>query len=291
MSSLNFEALLNASPPTRPLPALEPFKTRDGSVLAYRHYPSESNTALVLIHGSGTDSKYLATLAHDVAEAGAATVYTPDVRGHGPSPTRRGDIDYIEQLEDDLADLIEHIKATGITRIILGGHSSGGGLATRFAGGKHGTLAAAYVLLAPYLGHNAPTVRNNSGGWALPNIPKIIALSILNQLGITRFGGAPVLRFNLPPEYRDGSETLAYSYRLMTGFSPSDFRKELRSIEVPLLVVTGAEDEALFADRFEPTLRPLIPHADIVTLDGVSHLGLVLDTDGIAAVREWLQRI
>ncbi|WP_168016870.1 alpha/beta fold hydrolase [Halomonas salinarum] len=117
----------------------------------------------------------------------------------------RGDINSIDQLEDDLADLILHVKETNddVIRVVLGGHSSGGGLAVRFAGVTHRDLAAAFVLLAPYLGHNAPTVRDDSNGWADPNLFKIIPISLLNELGITAFNGAQVLQFDLPTEYRD----------------------------------------------------------------------------------------
>ncbi|MGP9652861.1 alpha/beta fold hydrolase [Halomonas sp. AOP35-4E-18] len=290
-NGLDFEALVSEQGAVSQLPSLQRFEARDGTALAYRHYPSESPTALVLLHGSGTDSQYLVTFAQALAEAGAAAVYTPDVRGHRPSPQRRGDIDYIGQLEDDLADFIEHIKAenSAITSIVVGGHSSGGGLAIRFAGGEYGHLAAAYLLLAPYLGHDAPTVRNNSGGWAEPSVAKIIALSLLNRLGVKGLNGVTVLRFNLPPEYRDGSETLAYSYRLMTGFNPANYRDDLHSIKVPSLFLTGAEDEALFADRFESTIRPHIPDAEVVTVPGTSHLGLLVNEEGIEIVRQWLQ--
>lgn len=289
--SLNFSALTPALRSTAILPSLEPFEARDGTRLWYRHYQSESDTALILLHGSAADSRYLASLARNLAESGVASVYTPDVRGHGPSPERRGDIDYIEQLEDDLADLIRHIRATrdGLANVVVGGHSSGGGLALRFAGGKHGSLAAAYLLLAPYLGHDAPTVRENSGGWADPSLVRIIPITILNKLGITRFNDTHVLSFNLPPEQRDGSETLSYSYRLMTGFSPSDFRTDLAAVKVPLLLVVGSEDEAFLASEFEPTVRPLVPDADITRVEGASHLGLVVDEKAIQKVRNWLQ--
>ena len=45
-----------------------------------------------------------------LSEEGIAHIITPDLRGHGFSPERRGDIDYIGQLEDDLADLISELK-------------------------------------------------------------------------------------------------------------------------------------------------------------------------------------
>lgn len=290
---LDFEALLPKLQLVSEIPPLEPFEARDGTPLWYRHYSSDSDRALILLHGSATDSKYLSSFARAIAESGAAAVYTPDIRGHGPSPARRGDIDYIGQLEDDLVDLIAHVRAAdeGLEQVVIGGHSSGGGLAVRFAGEAHSDLAAAYLLLAPYLGHDAPTVRDNSGGWADPNLFKIIPISILNGLGVTLFNDANVLQFDMPPAYRDGSETLAYSYRLMTGFSPSDYRAGLGRVKAPLLLVAGSEDEALVAAEFEPTVRPLVPSADIRLVEGVSHLGLVLDEEAIAVVRKWLQTL
>lgn len=292
-NGLDVEALVNAQDAANQLPARQLFEARDGTTLSYRHYPSESDTALFLVHGSGTDSRYLATFARELAASGAAAVYTPDIRGHGPSPVRRGDIDYIDQLEDDLADLIAHIKVTNpdLTRSVIGGHSSGGGLAIRFAGSEHGHLADGYLLLAPYLGHDAPTVRDDSGGWANANVVKIIALSILNELGVTRFNRLPVLHFNLPPEYRDGSETLAYSYRLMKGFAPTNWQNDLGAMSAPVMLLAGAEDEAFFAERFEPTVRPYLPHAEIAMLPDASHLGLVVNAASIERVRQWLQTL
>lgn len=292
-NGLDFKVLVSEQGAESQVPALQRFEARDGTGLAYRHYPSESPTALIVLHGSGADSKYLATFAQALADAGAATVYTPDIRGHGPSPQRRGDIDYINQLEDDLADFIYHIKTENsvVSQVVVGGHSSGGGLAVRFAGGEYGHLASAYLLLAPYLGHDAPTVRNNSGGWAEPSVAKIIALSLLNRLGVTSFNGLTVLRFNLPPEYRNGSETLAYSYRLMTGFNPSNYRDDLRSINVSSLFLIGAEDEAFFADRFESTVQPLTSDAEVAIVPDTSHLGLLVSEEGIEMVRHWLQAL
>ena len=71
----------------------------------------------MLVHGSGSHSRYRFPLARAIAERDAAHVYTPDLRGHGLNPACRGDVDYIEQLEDDLADLVEvlpHVSHMGI---------------------------------------------------------------------------------------------------------------------------------------------------------------------------------
>jgi alpha-beta hydrolase superfamily lysophospholipase len=91
---------------------------------------------MIILHGISEDSKYLSPLAEFVSSNRLANVYTPDLRGYGENPIRRGDVDYIGQIEDDLADLIVWIKShnPGVNRIIMAGHSAGGGtvMARRF---------------------------------------------------------------------------------------------------------------------------------------------------------------
>lgn len=276
-----------------PIPAgqiapLESYAARDGRPLPVRFYPAESDTTLMLAHGSGYHSSYLAPLARKLAEAGAARSYTPDLRGHGSSPERRGDVDYVDQLEDDLADLVAHARQRHPgTRIVVGGHSSGAGLAVRFAGSRHGELADGFLLLAPYLGHDAPTTRENSGGWARPRLPVIIALGVLNGFGVTALNGATAITFEMPEAVRDGTETLAYSYRLNTGYAPRNYRKDLPAIRVPLLGLIGAEDEAFFADRLAPTLMEHTQAKSIV-IEGSGHLDLPQAPGVAEAIVAWL---
>jgi len=270
---------------------LEPYQARDGSVLAFRRYPAESSTHLILIHGSSAHSAYLHAFAKYLSERKVANVYAPDLRGHGPSPRRRGDIDYIGQLEDDLADLISHIKhgASKDVRFIVGGHSSGGGLALRFGGGPHGGLAQGFVLVAPYLGHDAPMVKKNSGGWADASILKIVGLSVLDGLGVKRFNGTPVLRFNLPEKYHNGYETLEYSFRLMKGMHPVSYRASLKTTRAPLLILVGSEDEAFHADGFKAGVLPYKPDAKVSFVKGGSHLGIIMSEHAMLETARWLE--
>ena len=160
------------------LPELKSFTARDGTQLAYRHYSADSEKIVILLHGAGWHSSYFLPLAEFISSEGLAQVYTPDLRGHGLSPKRRGDVDYIGQLEDDLADLIAIIqKDNPKSMLIVGGHSSGGGLAIRFAGSQYGQKACAYMLMSPFLKYNAPTKRLNSGGFAMPYTGRISFIS------------------------------------------------------------------------------------------------------------------
>jgi non-heme chloroperoxidase len=272
------------------LSPLEPFRARDGASLSFRRYAAASNVYAILIHGSSAHSAYLHPFAKYLSGSGVANVYAPDLRGHGPNPQRRGDIDHVGQLEEDIADLIGHISAEAGegARFIVGGHSSGGGLALRFGGSEYGRLASGILLLAPYLGHKAPMVKRNAGGWASPNIPRIVGLSVLNGFGITRYNGAKVLKFNLPEKYHNGYETLEYSFRLMNGMHPSDYRQSLRNTQAPVLILVGTGDEAFHAAEFEAGVLPYKPDARISYVKDGSHLGIIMSEPAMKEAARWI---
>lgn len=268
---------------------LEPYRARDGASLFMRRYAAATDRYLILLHGSSGHGAYLHAFAESLSGSGAANVILPDVRGHGLAPQRRGDIDYIGQLEDDLADLIGQIRqGKPDARVFVGGHSSGGGLALRFGGSRHGAQADGFVLLAPYLGHAAPMVKPGAGGWAKADLRRIAAQMALHWIGITRHGGVPVLRFNLPEQYRNGHETLEYSYRLMRGMHPDDYRAALRATRQPLMIVVGSGDEAFHAQGFKAGVAPYKPDARISFVEGGSHLGIIMSEPAMAEVARWL---
>lgn len=273
------------------------FAARDGARLPFRLYPAVagSEQIIVLVHGSGWHGMQFHAMAKQLAGANAGTVAVPDLRGHGFHPQRRGDIDHAAQFEDDLADLIGHMRTLlpDSGPVVMAGHSSGGGLVVRFAGGGHGGAVDAYVLLAPFLKYNAPTTRPNSGGWAQPATRRIIGLSMLNAIGIMALDHLPVIRFNMPREVLDGpfgsSATTEYSHRLNTGFAPrSDYTADLAAIRVPLLVLAGENDEAFHAGQYEPVIRPHVPGADIRVLPGLTHIGLVTSPVTASALGAWV---
>lgn len=271
------------------LPELESFTARDGTKLAYRHYSSDSDKIVILLHGAGWHSRYFLPLAEFISSEGLAQVYTPDIRGHGLSPKRRGDVDYIGQLEDDLADLIAIIqKDNPKSMLIVGGHSSGGGLSIRFAGSQYGQKAYGYMLMSPFLKYNAPTTRLNSGGFAMPYTGRIIGLLMLNNAGIRWFNYLTVIKFNMPERARDGTETLSYSYRLNTAYAPHDYEKDLSAITQPLLVVAGTKDEAMIYCQYEPVISQYAK-VQVKLLQGVSHMGLVVCPEVRPVIKEWLE--
>lgn len=272
------------------IPAFQQYSARDGTILNYRYYPSQSDCIIIFIHGSGWHSKYFFPLAHYISSQGLGRVYTPDLRGHGVNPANRGDIHYIDQLEDDLADFISMIrKENHSSKIILAGHSSGGGLVIRFAGRKYKNMSDAYLLLSPYLKYNAPTIKKNSGGWTFVHTPRIIGLSMFNNIGIKWLNHLDVIDFNMPKEYRDGTETLTYSYRLNTGFAPENYKKELKSIKQPVLVIAGEADESFDAREFYPEISKYKKDVRVEVLAGVTHMGVVTGEEVRPVIAELIQ--
>lgn len=274
------------------LPPLETYRGRDGAELTFRFYPSDSDRVLILVHGSGYHGAYLHPPAAALADSGSANVATPNIRGHHASGPVRGDIGHIGQLEDDLAALMETLRTrVADARFVLGGHSSGGGFALRMAAGGMNGQIDGLVLLAPYLGHDAPTTRGNSGGWANPDLPRIIALSMLNGVGLTALNGLTSLTFNMPERARDGTETLAYSYRLMTAFGPSRaVTQDIAALGVPTLVIAGARDEAMMADAYKDVFAGQ-PDAEVAVVEEAGHLDIVANVEALERIEAFLAEL
>ncbi|MGB5862695.1 MAG: alpha/beta fold hydrolase [Sulfitobacter sp.] len=272
---------------------LQSIPMRDGYPLQVRTYGGADNVPLlVLVHGSAWHGLQFDNLAN--ALQGDADVIVPDLRGHGTAPDRRGDVDYIGQLEDDLADMIAAVVKPG-QKVIMGGHSSGGGLVVRFAGGSHGAMLDGAVLLAPYLKYNAPTTREDSGGWVDAATRRIIGLGILNSFGITALNRLPVVAFNMPQEVIDGplgdTATLSYTHRLNTSFAPRQAYLEDVAALPPFVVLAGGADEAFISSQYAPTMGAVTNKGRYDMILGATHLGLVDDPRTRAIIAGFLNDI
>ncbi|OWU83912.1 hypothetical protein ATO6_15975 [Oceanicola sp. 22II-s10i] len=257
--------------------ATMPVTMRDGTALSVRHLPGPAGAPLlVLVHGSGWHGGQFDALAR--ALEGQAQIVVPDLRGHGADPVRRGDVDYIGQFEDDLADLIAAVHRDG-RQVVLAGHSSGGGLVVRFAGGAYGGMIDGAVLMAPFLKYNAPVTRPNSGGWARPLTRRIIGLTMLNAVGIRVLNHLTAIQFNMPQAVLDGPQghlaTTAYSYRLNTSYAPrGDYLKDVAALP-PFLLIAGTGDEAFVAEGYEPLMSGVTDKGRYELIEAAGHLDVV----------------
>ena len=269
---------------------LQSVPMRDGYDLKVRTYGGADNVPLlVILHGYAWHGLQFDSLASSLA--GNADVIVSDLRGHGTAPGLRGDIDYIGQFEDDLADLI---KAVGKPDqpVIMAGHSSGGGLVVRFAGGEHGDLLDGAMLLAPFLHHNAPTMRKNAGGWNSVLLRRIIGLSILNAFQIKALNHLPIVQFNMPKAVLEGplgdTATTSYSYRLNTSFAPRGSYLEDVAALPRFVLLAGSADEAFVSSQFAPTMGAVTDKGRYDMILGANHLDLVNDPRTLGIMKGFL---
>lgn len=258
------------------------FPARDGATPGFLSWgPAESGRVILVLHGSGGHAGWMAGLGAALADRLGAQVVAPDLRGHGPAPQRRGDVDYIGQLEDDLADLIAHLGGPG-REVVLAGHSGGGGLAIRLAGGPHRALIDRAILIAPFLQHDAPTALPMAqGGWADVLVRRIAGLYMLNAVGITALNPLTVVQFRYPPALLEGEAapfaTRGYSYRMQFSLSPRrDWRADVAALP-PVLVVAGGADRTFLATAYEPAMAPLVSDGRFAVLDGAGHTDILAD--------------
>jgi non-heme chloroperoxidase len=291
-----------ASIDTRGMPPAGTYRARDGAPLSFREYPAGAERVAVLVHGSAGSSIDMHPLALALQAAGVA-VYVPDIRGHG-ADRPHGDIAYVGQLEDDLADFMRAVRpAHGAAQWTLVGFSSGGGFVLRVAAERPlGQSFDRYILLSPYLKYNAPSMRGRddpapgapasaaSAGaapqvqaWTAVSTGRIIGLTMLNRLGIHHWDGLPVVSFAVPPDV--ASVTTAYSWRLLRNFAAhDDYLGDIRAVTRPMHVYVGTADQLFVADRMRTEFQAPRPDIVVSLVPGMSHSDMVTQPAAISAV-------
>ncbi len=266
------------------------FKMRDGKQLVAFDYPQKSKTTVLLLHGVLSSAYMMNKTAGLIRDATQARVIALDLRGHGQSDGAPGDVDYVDQYVDDIADVIATIqKETPDGEIILAGHSMGGGISLRYAQRLDLPPVDGYLLLAPHLGQNSPTLFKESTEQApaADNFLKvhglrIIGLKVLNLMQDHQYDHLPVLFFNLP----EGMPLRNYSYRASESMSPSDYKSGLLAVQQPLLVLVGSQDEAFTAEAF-PSAIESYSKGEIQVIKGLSHNGIRHSEKAMNVIARW----
>lgn len=265
------------------LPELSTFRADDGLTLAYRQYRPFTDTgsgSVLLVHGSSAGSASMHLLAKAMAAAGFA-VYALDMRGHGASG-RRGHIDRIGRLELDLEAFVREVRPRRPSTLV--GFSAGAGFALRVAGSADQKLFDRYLLLAPFVGDQAPTQRPRNGGWTEVGLPRIFAIVLLNALGFRLANAMTVVRFALSDE-ASASLTPQYDFNLARNFRPPrDYIDTIRRARQPCAVIAGLADEVFRSEQIERIVRKAGQDWRVTLIPNVGHIQLTLEPSAIAAV-------
>ncbi len=267
--------------PAADVPPVQRLTARDGAPLAYRTYPGDPDRVAVLVHGATGTSLDMHKVAEALQAAGA-TVYAISLRGHGGSGTTVGDVSYIGQLDDDLADFIKAkgLDRPGLKRTLIG-FSAGGGFALRTACGPLRHAFDNYILVSPFIADHTDILRRHVGGWARIATLRIAGLSALEKLGLDWFQSLPAVAYAVDPR-PDDKHTPAYTYRLLRSLHVnSDWREALAHIEAPMAILTSDADQLSNIGR---DLKERNPQLQLEQMHGIPHERMVVDPAATAEI-------
>jgi len=199
---------------------------------------------VVLCHGITATRRYVLHGSRALPRAGYR-VTTYDARGHGESdPAPVGESYGYPQLVDDLERVVA--DRVGEDRFFLGGHSMGAHTAVGYAL-RHPERLAGLVVIGPtYLGEIRPESLDYWNGLAAAleadGVDGFVAY-IGEEQGIDSNWRDSVLRFTRERLLRqEHPEALAQVLREAPRSRPFDSLDELRSLDVPALVVASNDD-------------------------------------------------
>lgn len=308
-NSLPFETIHNISSESK-LGSISPdtkngfrFITRDGESLFVKKVGESSHTQIIFLHGIASTHKTVLKTAKLLNSKTGSQVLLPDLRGHGESGGTAFDVAYKGQYEDDLEDLILHLNERGNynkprgqsqldRKILIGGHSMGGGIAMRYALKEHKPDVDGYLLFAPNFGEG-PT-QKKVGGNESHNAPihfdtkRMIGILMLNSIGVTQLDSLPIMYFNFPPQM------MAYSYASIMSaqpIRPDNTEMALASIKQPLLTIVGSEDEVFVASAYPDFIEQNTVLGETVLVDETDHMGVLYSEDAIDSAARWFNKL
>lgn len=201
-----------------------------------------------------------------------------DRRGFGKSSSPWEGYDY-DTFASDLKLLLEELDLTGVTLV---GFSMGGGEVARFLSkyNNEGRVVKAALVssVTPYL----LKTDNNPAG--LPQEQFDIMreqleddrAKFLTDFGKT-FYGVNMFSHPVSDEHLQRDMMLALcaaghaTIKAMQAWSTTDFREDIKKIDVPVLVIHGKEDATVPIDASAEETVKLVPHGEYLVYDDAAH--------------------
>ena len=271
------------------------FTTRDNKKIFAYNFPMKSLNTIILIHGVKSSAKEYNKMAGILRESTQSEVFAIDLRGHGKSDGKDGDVDYLNQYAVDLDDIIAAIrKEKPKGKIIIAGHSMGGGVAILQAMLKNKETSDGYILFAPLIGHDSPAFQQpasvNTNDSIEPfmkiHFARIIGLKMFNEIGNHTYDSLPVLFFNLP----GNMPSAKYTYRANMSMAPENYSEGLKAINKPMLVLIGNKDEAFNAEAMKKAVTENSNGA-VHIIDGATHNGIRNNPESYVIIQKWFEEL
>jgi non-heme chloroperoxidase len=176
-------------------------------------------------------------------------VIAHDRRGHGRS-TQTWDGNEMDTYADDLAQLFE---ALDLQKVIMVGHSTGGGEVARYLG-RHGSKRVAKAVLISAVPPLMLKTEKNPGGLPIAVFDELRAALTANRGQFYKDITLPFYGYNRPgAKISEGIREHWWLQGMLGGskahydcikaFSETDFTEDLKKINLPVLVMHGDDDQ------------------------------------------------
>ncbi len=199
---------------------------------------------LVLVHGLGVSSAYWARLQPLLAAR--RPVYAPDLPGFGHTTRPRTLLDTVA-LGSALADWM---RAVGLVRVHLLGHSLGGPVAAEFTR-QHPAHVARLILVGATIGTRGASAPHQTLALLRDSVRESPSLFRVILRDYLRAGIRRVIGTDIAADHDDTIATVA-------------------QLTVPLLVVRGERD-GVVPTRDTRQLLEVAPHASFITIGRAAH--------------------
>jgi len=251
--------------------------TRDGTRIFYKDWGAKTAKQIVFHHGwplsaDDWDNQMLFFLNKGYR------VIALDRRGHGRSDQTYSGND-MDTYARDVADLA---KALDLRDAVHIGHSTGGGVVARYVANSEPGRVSKAILIAAVTPIMAKT-DTNPGGIPVEVFDGFRKALIANRAqfyldvpsgpfyGFNR-EGAQVSQGMIHNWWRQGMLGGAKAqYDSIKAFSETDFTQDLKSIEQPVLVMHGEDDQIVPIGNTAREAIKLLKNGTLLTYEGLSH--------------------
>ena len=253
-------------------------KAQDGTDIYYRDWGT--GTPVVLIHGWPLSSDMWDKHANYLAENGLRVI-TYDRRGFGRSGSPWNGYDY----DTFAADLNVVMETLDLKEAALVGFSMGGGEVVRYLSRYGASRVKKAVLISAVPPFLLKTPDNPDGidGQMFDDIAANLRKdrpAFLKTFG-SQFYGRTVLKHTVSEAILEWNQSMALTASLRStlasarAWATTDFRDEMKGIEIPFLVIHGTGDDTVPIDISGRKSAKILPHATLIEYDGEPH-GLFL---------------
>jgi pimeloyl-ACP methyl ester carboxylesterase len=186
-----------------------------------------------------------------------------DLRGHGDSPAPETGY----SVDDMTDDVVATLAQLAVGQYVLIGHSMSGKVALNLASRRPAGLQQV-LLVAPSPPHPEPISDEDRNEMLATQGMKKAAVATFEKITVK-----PVSDADRDQIIADNVRTskAAWDAWLTLG-SKEDIADRMNRIDIPIAIITGANDNALSPDVQPELTLPTLPNATFEILDGVGHL-------------------